>query len=156
MRDKRFIAEHRGGLLCKEHHRLLIVWSSACATHVLGLMQKEPDSILIQALQIADQWAQGKIPTGTAIKAAREVHAHARTLTDPVDIAVARAVGHAVATAHMADHCLGGAIYALKATKLHGVSIEKERKWQNSQLTEDIRGLVLSSRVAKETIFKLL
>ena len=146
MRDKRFIAEHRGGLLCKEHHRLLIVWASACAAHVLDLMRKEPDNILIQALAIADQWAQGKVPTGTAIKAAREVHAHARTLTDPVDIAIARAVGHAVATAHMADHCLSAATYALKALKLRGASIKEEREWQNSQLTDQIKEMILSSQ----------
>jgi hypothetical protein len=119
-------------------------------------MRKEPDNILIKALWIADQWAQGKVPTGAAMKAAREVHAHARTLTDPVDIAAARAVGHAVATAHMADHSLGGASYALKAVKLRGSSIKEEREWQNNHLPGDIRELILSSRPAKEKGFKLL
>ncbi|MCF7832120.1 MAG: hypothetical protein K9N05_00915 [Candidatus Marinimicrobia bacterium] len=150
MRNKRFIAEHRGGVLTQKDHRLLVTWACACARHILPLMGEKPNAILIPALETADQWAQGKVLTGAAMKVAREVHAYARTLTDPVDIAVARAVGHAVATTHMADHCLGAAIYALKAVKHHGASIEKERGWQNTQLTEDIRGLVLSSRQTKE------
>jgi hypothetical protein len=34
----------------------------------------------------------------------------------------------------MADHAPGGALYALKAVKLAGKSIEQERKWQTGQL----------------------
>jgi hypothetical protein len=43
-------------------------------------------------------------------------------------IAVARSVGHAVATAHIADHSLGAAWYALKAVKSAGKSIGEEGK----------------------------
>jgi N-methylhydantoinase B/oxoprolinase/acetone carboxylase alpha subunit len=66
--------------------------------------------------------------------------------SDPVLVAVARSVGHAVATAHMADHSPGSADYALKAVKSAGLSIEAERQWQDEQLPEEIRELVLSSR----------
>ena len=38
---------------------------------------------------------------------------------DYAEIAVARAIGHTVATAHMADHSLGAALYALKAVKIY-------------------------------------
>lgn len=34
MRDQRFVAVHRGGLLSKEHHRLLIRWAHNCAEDV--------------------------------------------------------------------------------------------------------------------------
>jgi hypothetical protein len=37
--------------------------------------------------------------------------------SNAVSVALARAVGHAVATAHMADHSLRAADYALKAIK---------------------------------------
>jgi len=37
MRDKRFIAEHRGGPLKKEQHYQLIKWACDCAEHVLCL-----------------------------------------------------------------------------------------------------------------------
>ncbi|MDP2338888.1 MAG: hypothetical protein Q8N05_21040 [Bacteroidota bacterium] len=71
-----------------------------------------------------------------------------------IPIAVARAVGHAVATAHMADHSLGAAMYALKAVKNAGKSIDAERKWQNEQLPSEITELVLSSRSMKEKNLK--
>jgi hypothetical protein len=89
------------------------------------------------------------------MKASREVHAFARTLDDPVGTAVARAVGHAVATAHMADHCLGAALYALKAVKLARASVADERTWQNGRLPDKIRDLILPARSAKEKAFSL-
>jgi len=54
--------------------------------------------------------------------------------SNPISIAVARSTGHAVATAHMADHSLGGPLYALKAVKHAGGSVAKEREWQIEQL----------------------
>ena len=56
-------------------------------------------------------------------------------LSNPISIAVARSIGQAVATAHMADHSLGAAIYALKAVKFADKSIDAERKWQNEAIT---------------------
>lgn len=70
--------------------------------------------------------------------------------SNPVAVAVARSVGHAVATAHMADHSLKAALYALKAVKNAGKSIDSERKWQNKQLPTEIMELVLSDRSKKE------
>ncbi|MCX6255149.1 MAG: hypothetical protein NTV31_11820, partial [Bacteroidia bacterium] len=70
-------------------------------------------------------------------------------------IAVARSVGHAVATAHMADHSLGAALYALKAVKNAGKSIDAERKWQNEQLPSEIMELVLTAMSKKEKGLKI-
>ena len=64
-------------------------------------------------------------------------------------IAVARSIGHAAATAHMADHSLGAAWYALKAVKNAGGSIEMERQWQDEQLPSEIRSLVLTARKSR-------
>jgi len=50
----------------------------------------------------------------------------------------------------MADHSIGAAEYALKAVKISGKSIEKERKWQNEKLTPDISELILTARQEKE------
>jgi phosphoglycerate dehydrogenase-like enzyme len=88
------------------------------------------------------------------MKASVGAHAVAREFTDPALIAVARAVGHAVATAHMADHSLGAAIYALKAIKYAGKSIEKEREWQNEQLPSEIMEIVLTARTDKEKLIQ--
>ncbi len=155
MRDQRWVAEHRGGPLKKEQHRQLIRWARECAEHILPLFGKVIDGRLIQALQVAKDWEKGKVPTGTAMKAAVAAHAVARESSDPVAMAVARAAGHAVATAHMADHSLGPALYSLKAVKLAGKSVEAERKWQNDRLPSEIRELVLATRIIKEKAFHL-
>lgn len=134
MRDKRFIAEHRGGLLTKDNHHILIRWARECSEHVLSLIDGDIDKRLIQALLIAKAWEDENASTGDAMKASSMAHAVARGCFDPASIAVARSVGHAVATAHMADHSPGAALYALKAVKLAGKSIDEERSWQTRQL----------------------
>jgi len=146
MRDQRFVAEHRGGPLRKEQHRQLITWAVACAGHVLPLPGEKPDERLEHALVVAKAWAQGTVPTGAAMKASLAAHAVARESSTPTAIAVARSIGQAVATAHMADHSLGAAWYALKAVKSAGQSVDAERRWQDEQLLPEIRELVLSAR----------
>jgi hypothetical protein len=146
MRDKRFIAEHRGGPLTKERHHLLIKWAFDCSKHVLFLLGDQIDPRLINALAVSLEWKEGNASTGEARKAAVGSFAAARKSSDPVEVAVARSVGHAVATAHMADHSTGAADYALKAISLSGKSVEDEQRWQDEHLPHDIRELVLSSR----------
>ena len=68
---------------------------------------------------------------------------------------MARSIGHAVATTHMADHSLGAALYALKALKNAGKSVEAERKWQSEQLPSEVMELVLTAMSKKEKHFKL-
>jgi uncharacterized protein GlcG (DUF336 family) len=84
------------------------------------------------------------------MQASRNAHAAARELSNPVSIAVARSIGQAAATAHMADHSLGAATYALRAVKIAGGSAAEERDWQNEQLPEELRELVMETRQAKE------
>ena len=36
----------------------------------------------------------------------------------------------------MADHSIGGPLYALKAVKYAGRSVDEERKWQKNQLKQ--------------------
>jgi hypothetical protein len=145
LRDKRFVAVHRGGVLSQEHHRQLMTWSADCAEHVLHLFGEQTDDRLLEALKTARAWTRGEIPVGQAQKASVQSHAVARESENLAAIAVARAVGQAVATAHMADHSLGAALYALKAVKAVGKSIEAEKTWQNNQLPLEIKELVLSA-----------
>jgi hypothetical protein len=149
MRDQRFVARHRGGPLEKEQHRQLIIWACACAEHVLSLFLEKPDERLEDALLVAKAWAQGNASTGAAMKASLVAHAVARESSNPTSIAAARSVGQAVATAHMADHALGAAWYALKAVKIAGGSADAERRWQDEQLPPEIRELVLSARKSR-------
>jgi hypothetical protein len=155
MRDKRFIAEHRGGPLKKEQHRQLMKWACDCAENVLPLYGEKVDKRLKNALFIAREWTKGNATAGDAREASLLAIAVARESSTPAAIAVARSVGHAVATAHMADHSLGAALYALKAVKnAPGKSINAERKWQNEQLPPEIMELVLTARSKKEKALK--
>jgi hypothetical protein len=150
MRDKRFIAEHRGGPLKKQQHYQLIQWACDCAEHVLPLFGENIDKRLKKALHVAKEWKQGNASVGNARKAAVGAHAVARESSNLTAIAVARSVGHAVATAHMADHSLGAAWYALKAVKNASKSIDAERKWQDEQLPSEVKELVLTVRKSRK------
>ena len=121
-------------------------WACGCAEHVLPLLGEDIDERLTNALRVAKAWTHGNASVGDARKASAAAHAAARESSNPVYIAVARAVGHAIATAHMADHSLGSAWYALKAVKSAGKSVEAERIWQDERLPPEIRELVLSAR----------
>ena len=146
MRDHRFVAVHRGGPLTLEHHRQLITWAADCAEHVLPLAGSlSDDQRLLEAINVARAWAQGKVPVGTAQKASLGAHATARAALTPTATAVARSVGQAVATAHMADHSLGAALYALKAVAADGQSTELEHHWQLEQLPLELKTLVFSA-----------
>lgn len=159
MRDKRFVAVHRGGLLTKDNHHKLIRWARECSEHILPIFNGNIDQRLVHALHVAKEWENGNATTGEAMKAAVGAHAAARAASDPTSIAVARSVGHTVATAHMADHSLGAALYALKALKQAGKPIDVEREWQKKQLQQlpsEIVELVLSTMKKKEKGLKIV
>lgn len=158
MRDKRFIAEHRGGPLTKDNHHKLIRWAVECSERVMLLINNDIDERLLHALNVAREWENENVTTGVAMKASLSAHAAARESTDQTSIAVARSVGHAVATAHMADHSLGAALYALKALKLAGKSIDEERDWQIKQLQQlptEIADLVITTMMMKAKGLKI-
>jgi hypothetical protein len=151
-RDPRFIAIHRGGLLDVTRHRLLASWAADCAEHVLSLFTtKYPDDDRPgRAIETARAWSRGEVTVGVAREAAFAAHAAARSVSDAAAREVARAAGHAVATAHMADHELGAAAYAIRAVRLASPASDAiaagkhECQWQREQLPEAIRELVLS------------
>ena len=124
-------------------------WACACAEHVLPLFGESIDERLIHALKVCKAWTRGNASVGGARQASVGAHAVARESSDPTTIAVARSVGQAVATAHMADHALGTAWYALKAVKHAGKSVEAERAWQDDQVPSEIRELMLSARKSR-------
>lgn len=152
-RDRRFVAEHRGGPLSKHDHQLMALWAAECAEHVHSVLWKDDkDQRPFDAIKKARAWARGEISVGEARKAAVESHAAAREAKDAAAIAVARAAGHAVATAHCADHCLGAAMYALKAAQQGGIDREQERQWQDQQLPAPIGALILSARASRKVL----
>ncbi|MBN1476088.1 hypothetical protein JXA47_04990 [Candidatus Sumerlaeota bacterium] len=153
MRDKRFVAVHRGGSLDLERHRMLALWAADCAEHVLPLFSRccPDDDRPRHAIETARAWAAGEIRVGEARSAALAAHAAARETTDPAACAAARAAGQAVSVPHAADHSLGPAWYAVRAVQ---ASLEKaaaveavarERDWQREHLPPPVRDLVLSA-----------
>ncbi|MEM6738269.1 MAG: putative immunity protein [Bacteroidota bacterium] len=148
-----FIAEHRGGPLTKENHRKLMNWARECAEHALSLIDEKIDEKLIYSLDVAREWENDNVPTGVAMKASLGAHEVARQSENQVSKEIARAIGQAVATAHMSDHSLGGAFYALKAVKLANKNVDEERYWQIKQLNNlpsDIINVVQSVWKKKE------
>jgi hypothetical protein len=124
----------------------------------LSLIDENTDERLLNALRVAKEWENGNVTTGDAMKASLSAHAVARESSNPASIAVARSVGHTVASAHMADHSLGAALYALKAVKLAGKSIDEERDWQTKQILQlpsEIVELVLTTMMKKAKGLKI-
>ena len=122
MRDRRFVAAHRGGPLDRESHRELAFWAARCARASLPLFSRQSEDLRpARALEVAVAWSEGKVPTGDAMRASVAAHAAARAATDPAAVAAARAAGQAVATAHCSDHSMGGLLYALKAFQAAGI-----------------------------------
>jgi len=136
MRNPDFITIKRGGLLTPDDHKSLIRWAISCTEHAIKLVGIVPDPRLTDALKIAVNWEKDLTTTGEAMKAARKAHEAAREAPDQISMFLARSAGHASATAHMADHCPGAALYALKATGLSGNDIQKEKEWQVNQLND--------------------
>jgi len=149
VRDDRFKAVHRGGSLDLDRHRQLAIWAADCAEHVLPLFETSCplDDRPRRAIATARAWAAGEVSVGAARTAAFAAHAAARDATDVAAREAARAAGHAVATAHMADHALGPAWYGVRAVRASaGVeAAERERAWQLEHLSPSIRELVLSA-----------
>ena len=152
MRDPRFVAMHRGGDLSLDEHIKLMKWAISCFERVLSYYGEQLDEPIKRAITVAGGWCRGTYTTGDAISASRSVHALAKGISDPVMQAVARSVGHGVATAHMAEHSMGAALYAQRALKFAGRPYEDEQIWQVERLDrlpEDLADLVRVTLTAK-------
>ncbi len=150
-RDPRFVAIHRGGKLDEATHRLLAAWAADCAEHVLAYFSDRypGDTRPQRAIAQARAWSRGEITVAQAREASYAAHAAARAASGAAQEA-ARAAGHAVAVAHMADHELGAAAYAIRAVRAASPAAQRDEagrmecNWQREQLPEAIRDLVLS------------
>lgn len=150
MRDRRFVAAHRGGPLVRADHAALALWAAACAQRVLPLFGEATDDPRPrEAIEIARAWARGGVRTGVAMKASLAAHAAARGVTDRAAVAAARAAGHAVATAHCADHCMGALLYEVKAFAAAGKKTEPELRRQLRKVPVHLRAQVMEGVLAR-------
>jgi hypothetical protein len=147
------VTVRRGGSLLDEHHRLLALWAADCAQHVLHLFEeaRPGDDRPRRAIEQARAWAHGEITMTEARTAAYAAHDAARETCGAAKEA-ARAAGHAVAVAHMADHELGAAAYAILAVRAAAggerpdEAGRAECEWQRAQIRAEIRELVLDDQ----------
>ncbi|KRB47025.1 putative immunity protein [Terrabacter sp. Root181] len=157
VRDPRLVTIRRGGLLRDADHQLLALWAARCAEHVLHLFEAEEpsDTRPRDAIDAARAWARGEMTMmdarargGHAMGAARPLRGAARF--------AAYAAGQAACVGHVAEHDLGAAAYAIKATRAaHPNEIDAgrlERDWQRDQLDERIRALVLEDQARRNAI----
>lgn len=160
-RDLRFVRIARGGTLDDVTHQALALWAADCAERVLPLFEREKpqDTRPTEAIAAARAWARGDITMMQAREFAYAAHDAAREVTGAASEA-ARAAGHAVATAHMADHELGSAYYALRAVTeafpAHAEKVDDERSWQRDALTPAIRNLVLDDMRRRAKKFRYI
>jgi hypothetical protein len=152
-RDPRLVTVRRGGTLLDADHHFLAIWAADCAQHVLHLFEqaRPGDDRPRRAIELARAWARGEITMTQARTAAFAAHAAAREAFGAAKEA-ARAAGHAVAVAHMADHELGAAAYAIRAARAATPEDEREEAgrlechWQRALLPSEIRELVLDDQ----------
>jgi hypothetical protein len=152
-RDPRLVTVRRGGTLQDADHHLLAIWAADCAQHVLPLFEqaRPGDDRPRRAIELARTWARGEITMTQARTAAFAAHAAAREAFGAAK-ETARAAGHAVAVAHMADHELGAAAYAIRAARAATPEEEREEAgrlechWQRALLPSEIRELVLDDQ----------
>ena len=159
VRDPRLVTIRRGGSLTDEHHHLLALWAAECAEHVLGLFEeaRPGDARPRAAIEATRAWAAGE----QAMMATRAAGGHAmgaaRDLTGAPRFA-AYAASQAAVVAHVAEHDLGAAAYAIKASVAAGRPEEAEAirsaecRWQRGRLPVAVRDLVLDDQRKRNSI----
>lgn len=159
VRDPRLVTVRRGGSLTDEHHHLLALWAAECAEHVLPLFEAErPDDPRPRhAIAAARAWAAGDLAMMATRAAGGHAMGAARDLRGAPRFA-AYAAGQAAVVAHVAEHDLGAAAYAIKAAvaAAHPDHAEATRRaecrWQRDRLADAVRSLVLEDQARRNGI----
>ncbi|MDL5156588.1 putative immunity protein [Actinomycetospora termitidis] len=148
-RDARLVTIRRGGTLTDADHHLLALWAAECAEHVLPLFEAErpDDPRPREAIEHARAWTRGEVRMMTARAAGGHAMGAARDLRGAPRFA-AYAAGQAGAVAHVAEHDLGAAAYAIKAVRAADgdAAGRRECAWQREQLPDAVRDLVLDDQ----------
>jgi hypothetical protein len=102
-RDTRFTTVRPGGTLTDSDHRLLALWSVACAEHVLQFFESVQPSDLRprQAIEQVRAWTRGEVTMTQSRSAGGHAMAAARVLGGAARHA-AFAAGQAAVVAHVA------------------------------------------------------
>lgn len=157
-RDRRLVTIRRGGALTDSDHRLHGLWAATCAEHVLHFFETDcpSDTRPRRAIEAIRAWTQGKMKMMDSRAAGGHAMGAARQLTGAARHA-AYAAGQAACVAHVAEHQLGAAAYAIKAARAGTPGDEDlagrlEGEWQREQLPDAIRELVLEDQRRRDDI----
>lgn len=158
-RDPRLVTVRRGGTLTDDDHHLLALWAAACAEHVLGLFAaaRPQDPRPRQAVEAVRAWTRGEVAMSASRAAGGHAMAAARDLRGAPRHA-AYAAGQAAVVAHVAEHDLGAAAYAIKAVRAAAPAGEAEAagrlecRWQRDLLPAAVRDLVLEDQQRRNAI----
>jgi len=143
----------------RDDRMLMAAWAADCAERVLPLFEKASpgDCRPRRAIEVCREWARTGVFRMADIRGASlAAHAAARDAEEGgADRFAARAVGQAVATAHVPQHAYGAAWYALKAVAAAGPAgdVERviaEREWQAGRLPEGLREEIMGRIVVFE------
>jgi len=159
VRDPRLVTVRRGGSLSDADHRLLAAWAADCAEHVLPLFETEVplDPRPRQALEALRAWIRGDRPMMATRAAGGHAMGAARPLAGAARFA-AYAAGQAACVAHVPEHDLGAAAYAIKARWAASAPGERvaagrrERDRQRERLPAQVRALVLEDQERRDAI----
>ncbi|WP_018155032.1 putative immunity protein [Demetria terragena] len=159
IRDPRLVTIRRGGTLTDEDHRHLGRWAAQCAERVLPLFEDAhpEDARPREAIAAVRSWTHGDMAMmesrargGHAMGAARPLRGAARF--------AAFSAGQAACVAHVAEHDLGAAAYAIKAVQAAAppgheeAARVAERDWQRDHLPVEVRDLVLENQERRNAI----
>ncbi|QGN35154.1 putative immunity protein [Microlunatus sp. Gsoil 973] len=158
-RDPRLITIRRGGTLTDSDHHLLALWAATCAEHVLGFFEavRPDDTRPRHAIEAARAWVRGELGMMDTRAAGGHAMGAARDLVGAPRFA-AYAAGQAAVVAHVAEHDLGAAAYAIKAVRAAAADGDgeaagrRECRWQRDQLADPIRELVLEDQRRRNAI----
>jgi hypothetical protein len=155
VRDPRLITVRRGGTLTDADHHLLALWATACAEHVLPLFEavRPDDDRPRRAIEAARAWVRGELPMMRTREAGGHAMGAARDLAGAPRFA-AYAAGQAAVVAHVAEHDLGAAAYAIKAVRAADgdAAGRDECRWQRERLPAAVRELVLADQRRRNDI----
>jgi hypothetical protein len=153
VRDPRLVTIRRGGTLTDADHHLLALWAAGCAEHVLHLFEaaRPRDPRPRRAIEYARAWSRGELRMMQARTAGGHAMAAARELRGAPRHA-AFSAGQAAVVAHVAEHELGAAAYAINAARAAvpqsaaDAARLRELRWQRDQLPKAVRELVLEDQ----------
>lgn len=106
--------------LCRCDRRAVVLWTLTMARQTAGeLAEKYPQHSDVQtAVEVCFAWASGKVKMPQAKPYILQVHAMAKTVSDPADAARFHAVGQACSAVHTETHAMGFVIYDCTAVFL--------------------------------------